>query len=329
MPNSFDRITRRATLLGLGASIAAPFIHTARAAGDWPTKPVRIIYNYAPGGAGDALSRPWAERLTRAFGQPFVVENRGGASGTIGAEAAAKATPDGYTFLFSPNSALNVVPQLRKVGYDVRKDLMPVARIGDIVGGFGIVSSLGITIMKDMVAYARQNPGKLIYGSAGLGTSTHMRIELIKLRAGVNIVHVPYRGSGDAMVDLLGGTIHMMNEIVIYPHVRAGKLKLLAVNNPTRHWDFPDVPTLTEAGFPNCDVPIWFSAWAPRGTPPEIIRTLNARIAELSRVPDTVKNMREIGFNPAQGSPDEVGTYFDKDWDANAMVIHEAKIVLS
>ena len=147
MPSKTAPIGRRIVLSGVGAGLAAPFIRPARAQESWPTKPVRIIMPYAPGGAGDTVARPWADRLSHAFGVPFVVENRGGASGTIGVEAAARATPDGTTFLITPNSAINVVPQLRKVGYDARKDLLPVGRIGDVVGGFGLVPGLGIDTM--------------------------------------------------------------------------------------------------------------------------------------------------------------------------------------
>ncbi len=330
MPKPIHRagLPRRALLAGIPATLAVPAIHGASAQGTWPNKPVRIIYNYAPGGAGDALSRPWAERLTRAFGVPFVVENRGGASGTIGAEAGVRATPDGYTILFSPNSALNVVPQLRKVGYEAKKDLIAVARLGDIVGGFGVVASLGINTMAELVAYAKKNPGKLVFGTPGLGTSTHLRLEMLKLRAGIDILGVPYRGSGDAMIDLLAETIHMMNEIVIYPHVKSGKLKLLAVNHPARHWDFPDTPTMTEAGFPNSDVPIWFGAYLPRGTAPEIVGTLNRKIVELSQLPETTASLRTIGFTPALGTPEEMAIFFEQDWDANTLVIRDAKITM-
>lgn len=320
-------VARRTILAGAGLSLAAPFIHPARSA-DWPTKTVRLIMPYAPGGAGDTLARPWAEKLTHAFGVPFVVENKGGASGTIGTEAAARSAPDGTTFLFTPNSAINVVPQLRKVGYDARRDLMPVGRIGDVVGGFGIVRSLGIGSIPELVAYARKNPGKVAFGSAGLGTSTQMRIEMLKLKAGIDILHVPYRGSGDALVDLLSGAVQMMNEIVIYPHVKAGKLNLLAVNNPTRHWDFPDVPTLTEAGYPNADVPIWFSAWAPAGTSKEIVRIFNRKLVELSGTAEMTAKLREMSFMPASQTPEQTAAFFDKDWEANAMVIREARITL-
>ena len=254
-------IGRRSTVAGLGAALALPAIIEARAQGAWTNKPVKLIVPYAPGGAADTLARPWADKLSQAFGMPFVVDNRGGASGTIGAEAGARAAPDGSTFLLTPNSALNVLPQLRKVGYDPRKDLMPVARVGDLVGGFVIVQQLGIKTLAELIAYAKQNPGTVAYGSAGLGTSSQLRIETLKLRAGIDILHVPYRGSADALVDLLANSVQMMNEVVVFPHVKAGKLNLLAISNQTRHWDFPDVPTMTEAGFPDADVPIWLSIW--------------------------------------------------------------------
>jgi tripartite-type tricarboxylate transporter receptor subunit TctC len=329
MPTNGNKITRRRAVAGLGAALTFPAILKAGAQSAWPNKPVKLIMPYAPGGAGDTVARPWAEKLTQAFGTPFVVDNRGGASGTIGAEAAARATPDGTTFLITPNSAINVVPQLRKVNYDARKDLMPVGRVGDIVGGFAIVQQLGIKTMGELVAYAKQNPGKIAFGSAGLGTSTQLRIETLKLRAGIDILHVPYRGSGDALVDLLAGSVQMMNEIVVYPHVKAGKLNLLAVNNPTRHWEFPDTPTMTEAGFPNADVPIWFSIWAPVGTSKEIIGTFNRKVVEISKTPEMVVRLREISFMPAIATPDELGAFFDRDWQANGEVIRDAKITLS
>jgi len=320
-------LSRRSAIAG--TVLAMPAICAARAGDTWPTKTVRLIMPYAPGGAGDTLARPWAEKLSQDFGVPFVVENKGGASGTIGTEAAARSAPDGTTFLFTPNSAINVVPQLRKVGYDARRDLTPVGRIGDVVGGFGILSSFGIRTVADLVTYARRNPGRIAYGSAGLGTSTQMRIEMLKLRAGIDILHVPYRGSGDALIDLLAGSVHMMNEIVIYPHVKSGKLNLLAINNPTRHWDFPDVPTMTEAGFPDSDVPIWFSAWAPAGTSPEIIAIFNARLVALGRSAPVQARLRDMSFHLEPQTPEQVAAFFDKDWDANAMVIREARITLA
>ena len=316
---------RRTILGGLAATLAAPAVAQA----PWPNRPVKLIVPYAAGGGTDTLARPWADKLGQAFGQSFVIDNRGGASGTIGAEAAARSSPDGYTFLLTPNSALNVVPQLRKVGYDARKDLLPVGRVGDLVGSFAINARLGIKTMAEMLDYARRNPGKLSYGSAGLGTSTHMRLEIIKLRANVDILHVPYRGAADALNDVLAGNVDMMNDVVIYPHAQAGKLNLLAVSHMRRNPEFPHTPTLTEAGFANADVPIWFAVWAPASTPADIIAALNRKIAEIGATPEMQARTRGISFAlPDDFSIVAMQRFFDEDTMANAALIKEAKISL-
>ena len=300
----------------------------ARAQAAWPTKPVKLILPYAPGGATDFIGRPWADKLGQALGHPFVVDNRGGASGAIGTEAVAKAAPDGYTFLLTPSAPLTVLPHMRKVGYDVRKDLTPVGRVGDLVCGFTVIPSLGINSIAELVAYAKKNPGKLAFGSAGPGTSTHMRIEAFKAAAGVDILHVPYRGSADALNDLLAGNVQMMNEINVIPHVKSGKLRLLAVNYPTRHPDFPTVPTLTEAGFPGIDVPVWYSVWAPTGTPKDIIAALNRKIAEITPTADMVARMQNINVVVPIETPEQTMAFFEKDAAANLKLIQDAKITL-
>lgn len=294
----------------------------------WPERPVKIILPYAPGGATDAIGRPWADKLTQAFGQPFVIENRGGASGAIGVEAAVKSTPDGYTFLLTPNSAIAIVPQLRKVNYEAVKDLEPVGRVGDIVGGFVVHPSVGVKTMQELVAYAKKNPGKLQFGTPGLGTSVHLRLEMLKLRAGLDIQNVPYRGSADALNDLLPGNVQMMNEIVVFPHVKAGKLILLAINHGERHWDFPDVPTLTEAGIKDADVPIWFAMFAPKGTPKDIIAKFNAKMTEIARTDDLKTKMRAIGVSVPVQTPEELGKHLANDLKANLEVIKAANIKL-
>ena len=319
---------RRRMLIGLGATagLSAPGI--LKAQGAWPNKPVKLILPYAPGGATDLMARPWADKLQQAFGQPFVIDNRGGAGGAIGTEAAAKSPADGYTFLFTPGATLSILPQLRKVAYDPIKDFVPVGRVGDLVCGFVIRPDVGPTSIKEVVEYAKKNPGKLAYGSAGLATYTHLRIETFKLRAGVDILHVPYRGSADALNDLLAGNVQMMNEINVIPHVRAGKLKLLDVNYATRHPDFPDVPTLTEAGYPDSDVPIWYSLQAPAATPRPILETLNAKMIEIAGTADMIQRMREINVVvPPQTLP-ELLAYREADMASNAKLITAAKITL-
>jgi len=308
------------------AVLAAPGI--LRAQGTWPNKPVKLILPYAPGGATDLMARPWAEKLQQALGQPFVIDNRGGAGGAIGTEAAAKSAPDGYTYLFTPGATLSILPQLRKTAYDPMKDFVPVGRVGDLVCGFTIRPDVGPKDIPELVAYAKKNPGKLAFGSAGLGTYTQLRLETLKLRAGIDILHVPYRGSADALNDLLAGNVQLMNEINVIPHVKAGKLVLLNVNYPTRHPDFPSVQTLTEAGYPNSDVSIWYSIQAPTGTPKEILQMLNAKINEISATPDMIAKMREINVVVPQQDLDGLLKYRETDWATNGGLIKAAKITL-
>jgi tripartite-type tricarboxylate transporter receptor subunit TctC len=324
MQSGNGSIGRRGLMAGAAAGLALP----ARAQDAWPNRPVKLIIPFPAGGASDFIARLWGDKLQGFFGQPFVLDNRGGASGSIGVEAVIRSAPDGHTLLQTPNSPITVVPQLRKVNYDARKDLLPIARVGDMVAGFVIVSSLGINTMAELVTYAKKNPGKLSYGSAGLGTATHMRIEMLKTRAGIDILHVPYRGSAEALNDVLAGNIQMMNEIIALPHVRSGKLKLLAVNYPTRHPDYPDVPTLAEAGFPNADVPIWYSLQAPAGTPRDIITRLNAKIVETAQTEDMIRRMREINIVVPVQTPEEIAIYRDADMEANAKLVREANIRL-
>lgn len=294
----------------------------------WPEKPVRLILPYAPGGATDLIGRPWADKLGQVMGQQFVVENRGGAGGMIGTEAAAKAPADGYTFLLTPNATLTILPSLRAVPYDALKGFEPVGRVGDVVSGFVIHPAVGVKDFPEMVAYAKQHPGKLAYGSAGLGTATQLRVEMLKYRAGIDILHVPYRGSADALNDLLPNTVQMMNEINVLPHVKAGKLILLNINYPTRHPDFPDVPTLTELGYGDADVPIWYLVLAPAGTPKDILAKFNATLIELAKSEEMIAKMRAINVIVPPQTPEEVRAHLVEDTKRNAELIKMANIKL-
>jgi tripartite-type tricarboxylate transporter receptor subunit TctC len=294
----------------------------------WPNKPVKLILPYAPGGATDLIGRPWAEKLSQAFGQPFIIENRGGAGGMIGTEAVAKSPADGYTFLLTPSAPLNILPILRKVPYDPVTSFTPVARVGDLISGFVIHPSVGVKTFAEMLEYAKKNPGKLTYGSAGLGTSTHMRVEMLNYRAKVEILHVPYRGSADALNDLLAGSIHMMNEINPLPHVRAGKLILLNISAPKRSAEWPGIPTLTELGYPNSDVPSWYSIQAPAGTPADIIAKFNAKVVELGKGADMQATMTKLSVDLPFQTPAEMVEFLKSDIKANQEVIKAANIKL-
>ncbi len=321
---------RRDFLKAAGAAAIGGFSITRASAqaAAWPNKPVKLILPYAPGGATDLIGRPWAEKLGQAFGQPFVIENRGGASGAIGTEAVTKAAPDGYTFLLTPSAPLTILPILRQVPYDPLTSFTPVARVGDLISGFVVHPSVGVKTFKELLDYAKKNPGKLSYGSAGLGTSTHMRVEMLKYRAGVDILHVPYRGSADSLNDLLAGSIQMMNEINPLPHVRAGKLILLNVNSPKRSAEWPDIPTLTELGFPDFDVPSWYSIQAPAGTPADIIQKFNAKVTEIAKTAEMQAGMTKLSVDLPVQTPAEMAEFLKSDIKRNTEVIKAANIKL-
>ena len=325
------RIQRRTFLKVAGGGLAAGALASTRVpyaaaqAAAWPDKPVRIIVPFAAGGGTDLVARPWADKLTQAFGQQFVVENRGGASGMIGAEAASKATPDGYTFLLSSNTAVVSLPLLRKTPYDA-KNFEPVARVGDTVTGFVVHPSVGVKTFKDMVEYAKKNPGKIAFGSSGPGTVPHLRMEMLQFKAGIELLHVPYRGGADALTDLLSNNVQLMNEPSSHAHIKAGKIHLLNINHVARSPDFPDVPTLTELGLTGADVPLWFTIWAPAGVPKEIIAKINAKVREISATDDMTAKLLAAGAAPVIQTVEEIARFREEDGKAMAELIKQAKI---
>ncbi len=322
---------RRRKFLKLGAGIglagatgplAAPAIGQTRA---WPTKPVKVIVPFAAGGGTDIVARPWCDKLSQVFGQQFVVENRGGASGLIGTEATARSAADGYTLLISSSTTTVNLPLLRQVPYDP-KSLEPIARLGDAITGFAIHPAVGVKTFPELIAYAKQNPGKLAFGSSGPGTGPHLRFEMLKYRTGVDILHVPYRGGADSLTDLLSNNVQLMNEPVTTVHVKAGKLYLLNINHSERSVEFPDVPTLTELGYPNSDVPIWISLWCPTGTPLEIKQRLNEEIVKLSKTPDMQAKLRLAGSAPVVQTLPELEAFREADTKLMAELIKVANI---
>jgi tripartite-type tricarboxylate transporter receptor subunit TctC len=305
--NTPNRSVNRRTFLATSAAAASALAmrsgSSAAQAAAWPDKPVKLILPYQPGGATDLIARPWADKLTQAFGQQFVIENRGGASGSIGTEAASKAAPDGYTFMLTPNGPLSILPHFRKTAYDPLKGFLPVGRVGDLMNGYAVHPSVGIT-------------------------SSHLRLERTKRGLDIDILHVPYRGNGDAINDLLAGNIHLMNEINPMPHVKAGKLRLLNMSAPQRHPDFPDVPTDAELKIDHLSVLSWYAIWAPVGTPAEIIGKFNGKMQEIARTDDMRAKMLSINVALPVQTPDEQGAFLAKDFEGNGVIIKTAGIKL-
>jgi tripartite-type tricarboxylate transporter receptor subunit TctC len=299
------RVSTRLTFAAAILALAGPLLTGTEpaAAAEWPTKPVKVIVPYAAGNGGDVITRRFADGLSKKFGQPFVVDNRAGAAGSIGTEIASKSTPDGYTFLSGPNAPIVLVPQLRKVGYDPHS-LEPVAPLGEYVYGLGVLPALGPKTMKEFVELAKSKPGQLTYSSPGPGSATNLRGESLKVLAGIDLVHVPY-GSQQAVVDFLGGRLDLIIDNAVFPHVRSGSAKLLAVTASRRHPDFPDIPTLEEAGYP-IDLPTYCAFFAPKGTPADIIERLNTAVREVGADPEVQSFLYKVGFYPMNETATEL-----------------------
>ena len=322
---------QRRRFISLGASAAAgaalPLAAPAvlRAQAPWPDRPVKFIVPFPPGAGTDLIGRPWAELLGQHFGQQFIVENRGGASGVIGTEAVAKAPPDGYTFLVAAATSVVTVPLLRPVPYD-HTSLKAVGRLGDIVCGFVLNAAVGPKTFQETFDYAKKHPGKLALGSGGAGTIPHMRLEMLKHKTGLDILHVPYRGAGEALPDLLANVVQMGNDTSTLPHVKTGKLHLIAVNHTERMPEFPGVPTLAELGYPGSDMALWFCLWAPSGTPVEIIQKLNGAMNELAKGAAMKAKLALISAVPVISTPEEAEVFRAAETKTIAELIRIANI---
>lgn len=296
------------TAIFLGASLTLPVAAWAQALA-WPAKPVKVIVNFPPGGAADQIARAITLPLQEVLGQPVIVDNRGGAGGNIGGEVAAKSPPDGYTLLLTSGGLVSINPAIYpKMSFDPARDLIPVAAAARVLVFLEVKPSLPVKDVKEFIAYASANPGKLTYGSPGNGSSPHLAGEMFKDMTQTFSVHVPYRGAAPAMQDLLGGQVDFMFDPGIgLNHVRAGKLRLLAVGSPKRSPLFPDVPTLGEAGLKGFDADTVFGFYAPAGTPPAIVARLNTEINKILATQAVKDRIAGLGGEVAPMTPAEFG----------------------
>jgi len=321
------RFARRAwfALALLPLVLAAP----AALAQAWPSKPVRVIVNFPPGGAADQLARAIGQPLSEAIGQPVVIENRGGANGNIGGEAVAKSPPDGYTLLMSSGGMVSVNPHIYpKMSFDPARDLVPVASAARIAVYLVAKPSIPAGNVRDFIAYAKSQPVSLSYGSPGTGSSPHLAGEMFKQQAGVPAVHVPYRGAAPALQDLLAGQLDFFFDPGIgLPHVRSGKLKLLAVGSLKRSPLFPDVPTLDEAGLKGFDADTVFGFYAPAGTPADVVQRLNREINRILGTQPIRDRIVALGGEALPLSPAEFGAKATDDSRRFGAIIRERKIL--
>ena len=322
---------RRALLLlpALGTAaglLAAP--GGAQAA--YPDKPIRMVVPYPPGGATDVIGRVMAQRLSTALGQQVVVDNRGGAGGNLGADLVAKAAPDGYTILMGAMTSHSIMATLERatVKYNFEKDFIPVSVVGSVPLVFVVHPSVPATNLKELIAHAKANPGKLSFASSGAGAPQRMGGELFKRVAGLDMMHVPYKGSGPAMTDLMGGHVLTMVETVpaALPHIKAGKIRALAVTTAQRISMLPDVPTATEAGLPGFEVASLFGILVPAGTPAAIVTRLNAEITKVLAMPETRQELLTQGAYASPSTPEQAQARVQQEIAQWAKVIKDADI---
>jgi len=321
-------LPRRAAL-GALASLAAPGL--LRAQGAYPARPVRVIVPFPPGGATDAVGRLTAERLAAELGQPFVVENRGGAGGNIGAEAAARSEPDGYTLLIAVISVSAMAPHLyQRLSFDPVRDIIPVAQTCLVANGILARPDLPAETLPELLALARARPGQLTYGSPGNGTSGHLTAEYLKFQAKLDMQHVPYRGTAPLITDLVAGRLDLcVDNLPTYlPHVREGKLKLLAVTSAERWFAAPDVPTVAESALPGFVATPWWGVQAPARTPAPIIETLARATLAGFRDDATRARLHGLGVEAAPLGTAEFGRHIAAEYAKWGEVVRAAGIKL-
>ena len=301
----------RGILVALGISVAFAGIAQAQAQ-NWPNRPIRLIVPFPPGGGTDAFGRPLAKVLSQSLGQQVVIDNRGGAGGTLGAELAAKSAPDGYTFVMGAVHHTIAVSMYPKLGYDLKKDLSPVTVVA-YVPNVVVVNPQRVPVktFAEFQAYVRAHPGKLNYASAGNGTTHHLTVELYKTMTRTFLTHIPYRGAGPALQDLLAGQVDLMFDGMgsSAPQIRGQRLKPLAVTTATRSPAFPDVPTVQEAGVPGYEVTTWYALWAPAGTPQDVVNKLQQEVAK-AMTSQLLKDVwAQQGASPGGNTPSEFGAF--------------------
>ena len=327
-------MTKRQTLALLACALASATLPAANAqapAASWPSKPIRWVVPFPPGGAMDAIARTLGEKAGKTLGQPFVIENKPGAGGNIGADFVAKQPGDGYTLMITSIGMATNKPLYGKLSYDPIKDFAPVSLLA-VVPNVLVTNATqpDVKTAKDVIAAARKAPGKLTYASAGNGTSIHLAGEVFTSLAQVDMLHVPYKGSGPAVSDLLGGQVNYMFDSITSarPHIESGKLRALGLTTAKRSKSLPNVPTLAEAGLPGYEVSPWFAVFMPAATPKDIVAKVNAALLEAMKDPDVVKRLETIGAEPVGSTPEEMAQHLARESERWTKLIQERGIKL-
>jgi tripartite-type tricarboxylate transporter receptor subunit TctC len=315
-----------ALLLFAAAALA---VSMPAAAQVYPSKPIRMVLPYPPGGGSDTIGRPLAQKLSESLGQQVVVENRGGANGNIGMEHAARAAPDGYTIVFALTAQLAVNPGLYgKVPYDPVKDFAPITLLGNGAYILVVHPSLPAKSVKQLVALAKAQPGSIAYSSSGNGSGGHLAAELLNSMAGIKMLHVPYKGGGPALVDLIAGQVQVLfsTQLASWPHIQSGRIRALAVSTAKRPASIPDLPTIAEAGLPGYDSGVWYGVLAPAGTPRDIITRLNGDVIRALNQPDYRTLLVNNAIDPIGSPPEQLGQYIKSELVKWAKVVKDAGV---
>jgi len=317
------------TIIFIAAALLIGSSPSTTSAQTYPSRPIHIVTPYSPGGSADMIARLIADNLAKRLGQPVIVENRPGASGTMGTQAVAKAAPDGYTLLLAFVAEVAIAPGLYpKLSYDPLKDLVPVILAAKYPMVLVVTPSLGAASVKDLMAIAKASPQGLAYASSGSGSPAHIAFELLARRTGMNMTHVPYKGGGAALADLLGGHVQMFFSGLspALPHLKSGKLRAIAVSSAQRSFALPDVPTVSESGVTDFDVNTWNGLFAPAGTPAGIVDQLNTEVSAILRMPDVAKRLASEGAEFAPNTPKEFGAFVQSQVAKYSQVIKDANI---
>jgi tripartite-type tricarboxylate transporter receptor subunit TctC len=319
-------LLRFAILVFVGITFCGP-----AAAQSYPARPIRMIIGFPPGGGTDIVGRIVGQRLSEALGQQILPDNRGGASGQIGAELAAKAPPDGYTVMMAHIAAISILPSLvSKLPYDPQKDFAPISLVAIGPNLLVVHPSVPAKSVKELVALAKARPGQLQYASPGAGTVQHLAGELFKLQAKVDMLHVPYKGSGQSIVDLIAGHVHLDFDSVppVLPHVRSGRLRALAVTSEKRFSILPDIPTVTEGGVPGFDMSTWWGLVAPAAVSKDIVARLQAETVKVLRQPDVKEKIAFAGADTVGNTADQFGAFIRSETAKYARIVKDANIKL-
>ena len=296
----------------------------------YPAKPINLIVPFAAGGTTDVLARAVGQALSKSIGQPVIIESKPGAGATIGADFVAKSKPDGYTLLMGAVHHTIATSVYKVLPYDFQKDLQPITIVALVPNLLVVNPSMRVKNVTELLALAKASPGKLTYGSAGNGTAHHLIGAQFEEMGGVQLLHVPYKGSSPMVTDLLGGQISMTFDTItpVLPHIKAGKLRALAITTGKRSAALPDVPTLDEAGLKGFDIGTWFGVLAPVGTPKDIVNRLNLEIVKIINSPDFQKRMDDIGAEPVGSTPEKMAQQIKEDTERFAKLVKNAKITI-